>query len=207
MMQKWLLVLCLLALSACASFNEVDKERFQVNSDETVLDTKTELMWATLDNRQSVSWIEAEEYCNTYKGGGYEDWRMPKKSELAGLIEARIKKEGEIISLSSNLIWAIETEDSRGAYCDFKMRGCSWMEKAVTITLHALPVRDIKTTATTALPNAVTPQSVEQRLQMIDHLHRQQLITTEEYDRKKAAILDELYPHFLHQLPDNLSRH
>ncbi|MEA3467202.1 MAG: DUF1566 domain-containing protein [Thermodesulfobacteriota bacterium] len=194
-MQKCLFILCLMALSACATFNEVDQERFQVNANATVLDEKTELMWAAIDNLQNLTWMEAEEYCKTFTGGGYEDWRMPKKSELAALIEAKIEKEGEIIHLSSNLIWASETEDSKGAYCNFKMRGCSWMEKAVSITLRALPVRD--TRATTSIINTSTaerikPPSPTQRLQIIDSLHRQQLITKDEYNRKKAAILEEL---------------
>ncbi len=204
-MQNWLNILCFIAffmaLSACATFNEVDKERFQVNANGTVLDETTELMWAAIDNRQSLSWKEAEKYCQTFTGGGYEDWRMPKKSELTALIEAKIEKEGKTIHLSSDLIWAAETEDSRGAYCNFKMRKCSWMEQAISITLHALPVRDTKappstinTTSTinTSTAERIKPQSPMQRLQIIDSLHRQQLITKDEYDRKKAAILEEL---------------
>ncbi len=194
-MQQLLLTICLMALSACASFNEVEKERFQVNANDTVLDEKTDLMWAAIDNRQSLTWMEAEKYCHAFTGGGYTDWRMPKKSELATLIEANIEKEGEIIHLSSDLIWAAETEDTKGAFCNFKMQGCYLMEKTISITLHALPVRDTKTTTSTINTSTVErikPQSPEQRLQVIDSLHRQQLITKDEYDRKKAAILEEL---------------
>ncbi len=188
-MQKLLFILCLIALSACAALNEIDKERFQVNTNQTVLDKTTDLMWATVDNRESLTWIEAENYCKTFTGGGYEDWRMPTQSELASLIEAKIKKEGEIITLSSDLIWASETQDSQGAYCNFSMLGCSWMEKAISITLRALPVRD---TINTSTVKQTKPQSPKQRLQVINSLYRQQLITKDEYDRKKAAILDDI---------------
>jgi len=194
-MHTWLLILWLILLSGCADFNSVDKEQFTAGNG-TVLDKKTELMWAATDNHGSLTWQEAVDYCNTYTGSGFEDWRMPKKAELQTLIEAKIQKGGEIIDLSSDLVWAIETDDSKGAYCNFKAAGCSWMERVISISFHALPVRD-----TTAQPTAtanpspdltIKPQSMEQRLQMLDLLHKQQLITEDEYNRKKTAILDEL---------------
>ena len=196
-MQRLFVILCLVILSACAQFNDVDKERFQIDKNDTVLDKQTNLMWATKDNRESVIWAEADNYCNNYSAGGFEDWRMPKRSELAALINANIQTEGEILGISSNLIWAAETDESKGAACDFKHKGCFWMEKVISISLHALPVRDTKTTATTtdnapAPMDNIKPQSPKQRLQIINSLHKQQLITTEEYQRKKAAILDEL---------------
>lgn len=196
-MPKLFIILCLATLSACGQFNKVDKERFQINNRETVLDKQTDLMWASWDNRDSVTWAEADAYCKNYRGGGFDDWRMPRKSELAELINANIQTDGEILGISSNLIWAAETDESKGTVCDFKHNGCFWMEKVVSISLHTLPVRDTKITATAVENSAATtekiiPQSPKQRLQIINSLHRQQLITTEEYDRKKAAILDEL---------------
>jgi len=196
-MQKLFVILCLATLSACGQFNEVDTERFQINGNETVLDRQTDLMWAVRDNRESVTWAGADKYCNTYRAGGFDDWRMPKQSELAALINANIQTEGKIIGISSNLIWAAETDESKGTACDFKHKGCFWMEKVISISLHALPVRDTKATGTASAPppspiDIIKPQSPKQRLQIIDSLHKQQLITTEEYQRKKAAILNEL---------------
>lgn len=194
-MNTWLFTLCLIILSGCAEFNSVDKEQFTV-SNQTVLDKKTDLMWAAADNSESLTWQEAVDYCNAYTGGGFQDWRMPKKAELQTLIESKIEKEGEVITLSSNLVWASETDDSKGAFCNFKARGCSWMEQVISISLRALPVRDTKAEATaTAGPSSapiVKPQSMEQRLQVLDLLHKQNLITEDEYNRKKAVILDEL---------------
>lgn len=194
-MHKFLITFCLIALSSCATFNSVDKERFELNGDSTVLDKHTKLMWAAMDNRQSVTWMEAEKYCASFKKGGYDDWRMPKKSELAALIKANISQQGKTIHISSPLIWAAETQDSKGTYCDFKAGRCSWMEKVVSISLHALPVRDTTTTTIPSEPSQMESfkvQSPKQRLQIIDSLHRQKLITTEEYNQKKAAILNEL---------------
>ena len=190
-MQKWLIILCLVLISGCA--DEVDKTQFDI-SNQTVLDTKSELMWAHSDNSQSLTWQEAVEYCENFEGGGYQDWRMPKKSELQTLIESKIKTEGEIINITSNLIWAAETDDSKAAFCHLANRGCSWMEQVISISLRALPVRDTKadTADSTAPAPIVRPQSTEQRLQVLTLLHKQQLITDDEYNRKKAAILEEL---------------
>jgi len=192
-MQKLLMILCLILISSCSKFTEVDKAQFEI-APQTVLDTKSELMWAHSDNRQSLTWQEAVDYCESYNGGGYNDWRMPERSELQTLIEARIEKEGDIINLTSNLIWASETDDSRAAFCHLANRGCSWMEQVISISLRALPVRDTKANAAnhTTPVSPISPQSTEQRLQVLNLLLKQQLITEDEYKQKKAAILDEL---------------
>lgn len=191
-MHKWLFPLCLILLfSGCAEFNSAKKEQFTV-ANNTVVDKNTDLMWASTDNRDSLTWQEAVDYCNSYDGGDFQDWRMPTKTELQTLIDSKIKKEGEIIHLSSNMVWASETDDSKGAYCNFKAGNCSWMEQVISISLRALPVRDTQTKATANPGPTVQAQSIEQRLQVLDLLHKQQLITEDEFNRKKAAILDEL---------------
>jgi hypothetical protein len=192
-MQKLLMILCLILISSCSKFTEVDKTQFEI-APQTVLDTKSELMWAHSDNRQSLTWQEAVEYCESYNGGGYTDWRMPERSELQTLIEAKIEKEGDIINITSNLIWVSETDDSRAAFCHLANRGCSWMEQVISISLRALPVRDTKADAVNHTPpvSPIRPQSTEQRLQILNLLLKQQLITEGEYNQKKAAILDEL---------------
>ena len=195
-MQKWLVFLfCLFLLSSCADSSEELKKQFQTNSQGTVTDTNTKLMWAARDNQQNIDWKEAVEYCEQYRGGGYDDWRMPKQSELAALFLSGIEKNGEMISISGERVWAQETDDSKGGFCHFKREGCGWGEKVMSITLRALPVRDTEAVATT--PSGIdspasSPQSVEQRLQVLHLLHKQGLVTDEEFTAKKAAILNEL---------------
>jgi uncharacterized caspase-like protein len=53
----------------------------------TVLDTKTNLMWASNDNLANINWSDAKNYCGNYRGGGYTDWRMPTEAELADLYD------------------------------------------------------------------------------------------------------------------------
>ncbi len=195
-MQKWLVFLfCLFLLASCADSSDELKKQFQINSQGTVTDTNTKLMWAARDNQQNISWEEAVEYCDQYRGGGYDDWRMPKQSELAALFLSGIEKNGEMISISGERVWAQETDDSKGGFCHFKREGCGWGEKVMSITLRALPVRD--TEAVAIVPNVIdspasSPQSVEQRLQVLHLLYKQGLVTDEEFSAKKAAILNEL---------------
>lgn len=77
--------------------------RFIVYKDGTVLDNKTELMWASKGNgepidwhnakpycedlSQRIDWHNAKRYCENYRGGGYTDWRMPTIAELKELYD------------------------------------------------------------------------------------------------------------------------
>lgn len=191
-MHTWLLTLCIILLTGCA--DGVKTEQFLTNN-ETVLDKTSNLMWASTDNRENLTRQEAVAYCEAYEGGGFQDWRMPKTAELQGLIKSSIGESGEIINLSSSLVWASETDDSKGAFCNFKTGKCAWMEQVISISLRALPVRDTKAAA--ALSSSVSapatkPPSLEQRLQILDLLRKQGLISEEEYKLKRTALIDEL---------------
>lgn len=196
-MQKLLVFLLLtVLLTSCADSSEEIKKQFQPSARGTVVDKTTKLMWAARDNQQNINWTDAQDYCEQYRGGGYDDWRMPTQSELAALFLSGIEKNGEMIAISGERIWAQETDDSKGGFCHFKRKGCGWGEKVMSITLRALPVRDteqpppILSGDTAGLPPR--QQTAEERLQMLQILHKQGLITDEEFSKKKATILDEL---------------
>jgi hypothetical protein len=90
--------------------------RFIAYDNGTVVDTKTNLMWAAKDNGSDIDWGDALRYCKNYQGGGYTDWRMPTQDELAGLYDAsksyRTTQRNhnvhltEFIALSSCCPWA-----------------------------------------------------------------------------------------------------
>lgn len=98
-----------------------------------------------------------------------------------------------MISITGERVWASEDDDTKGAYCHFKRGGCSWGEKVMSITMRVLPVRD---PGDSAMDDTVSvsprQQTVEQRLQILDSLHKQKLITDDEYKSKRAAVLNEL---------------
>lgn len=92
--------------------------RFVAYVDGTVLDTKTNLMWAAKDNGGDINWAEAQSYCENYRGGGYMDWRMPKYGEMASLYDKgkTYKTEcgsevhlTELIHLSCRMFWSADT--------------------------------------------------------------------------------------------------
>jgi hypothetical protein len=62
--------------------------RFIAYDNGTVLDTRTNLIWAGKDNGGTINWIDAKNYCENYRGGGFTDWRMPTLDKLEGLYDA-----------------------------------------------------------------------------------------------------------------------
>ena len=85
----------------------------------TVLDLETNLIWAAKDNGSRISWKDAKSYCENYRGGGYDDWRMPTTDELRGLhsLEREYKSEcgltlhlTKLIQLTGRAPWASEKD-------------------------------------------------------------------------------------------------
>lgn len=122
----------------------------------TVLDTRTNLMWATMDNGTTINWQNAKSYCENYRGGGYTDWRMPTQYELAKLYDSKksqpkeclfmthdIHVATELIEISCFCVWAAETRGSEAAYFGFDYGFPGWSPKSFEIN-RALPVRSNK---------------------------------------------------------------
>ncbi len=55
------------------------------NGDGTVTDDVTGLVWAQDLSDSSMSWEDANEYCESLELGGYDDWRLPTVKELWSL--------------------------------------------------------------------------------------------------------------------------
>ncbi|MCF7848400.1 MAG: DUF1566 domain-containing protein [Kiritimatiellales bacterium] len=63
-------------------------DRFTDNSNYTVNDNRTGLMWLKApDACGSMTWAEAVEYCADLNYGGYTDWRLPNARELESLVD------------------------------------------------------------------------------------------------------------------------
>jgi Protein of unknown function (DUF1566). len=131
--------------------------RFIAYDNGTVLDTKTNLMWAVRDNGKIINWAEAKYYCENYRGGDYTDWRMPTQDELAELYdETKAYKSDcgdgkdvhlitELIHVRCGWVWASETRGDQAAYFLFyngKQKWCS--QSDISYNLRALPVRSGK---------------------------------------------------------------
>jgi hypothetical protein len=152
------LVLFILLITSCAytSTNAKNVGRFIAYDNGTVLDMKTNLMWAAKDNGNNISWVDAKFYCENYRGGGYTDWRMPNQDELASLYDNTktykadcgllFKKDvhlTELIHLTCLYVWASELRGSEAAVFGFYDGPWSWSPQSFA-SLRALPVRSVK---------------------------------------------------------------
>ncbi len=57
------------------------------NSDGTVTDNGTTLMWEQQDDDKTRTWADANSYCEALTLAGYTDWRLPTVLELAILVD------------------------------------------------------------------------------------------------------------------------
>jgi len=87
-----------------------EQERFVDNSDETVSDRKTGLMWkktdSMIDLKKWVNYQESVDYVRELKAKkfcGYDDWRLPTKDEMQTLYDEAFSQKdkfGKIIHIS-----------------------------------------------------------------------------------------------------------
>lgn len=109
--------------------------RFIAYNNGTVMDTKSGLIWAAEDNRSDINWDNAKSYCQNYRWGGYNDWRMPTQEELAGLYDKTKRYTSAcgyyvfltpLIRLTCTWVWAAEARGDEGANLDFNPGYRNW---------------------------------------------------------------------------------
>jgi Protein of unknown function (DUF1566) len=144
-----------------AALKAKDDSRFLNKGNGTVLDTRTNLMWAAKDNGSNIKWADAKSYCENYRGGGYTDWRMPTSAELESLYHAGKERPAacnksysihvatDLIDVTCYYLWASETRERLGlipdaAYFYFMYGGQYWARQASGDTYRVLPVRSGK---------------------------------------------------------------
>lgn len=136
--------------------------RFIAHNNGTVMDKRTNLMWAAKDNGSDINWANAKSYCEHYRGGGYTDWRLPTPDELAGLYDAKkshpvacdrnqnIHVATELIDITCFSPWTSETRgpDSYGlakaTTLFFHNREWGTYTQSLDRNFRALPVRSGK---------------------------------------------------------------
>lgn len=60
---------------------------FSDNSDGTITDNATGLMWTQDDNGEGLIWEDALSYAENYEYVGHSDWRLPNVKELQSIID------------------------------------------------------------------------------------------------------------------------
>ena len=79
----------------------------------TVLDTKTNLMWAAKDDGKGLMEQNVEDYIANYRGGSHTDWRMPTMDELETIYDRSLKNQhgyyvSKLIDITGAWIWGSE---------------------------------------------------------------------------------------------------
>lgn len=142
----------------------LEERRFIAFDNGTVLDKRTNLMWAAKDNGVNINWSSAKSYCENYRGGGYADWRMPTQNELAELFNAEKAQEvecggsanhlaTELIHLTCWWAWGSETRGPDATVFNFDHGRRYWNRQSQGSIVRAIPVRSGPSVASS--PSAV----------------------------------------------------
>jgi hypothetical protein len=124
--------------------------RFIAYDDGTVLDTKTKLMWAAKDNGIDINWVDAQSYCENYRGGSYTEWRLPTLDELEGLYDDKKTYKSdcgfnvhitELIRLTCITPWAAGTNGTAAARFRYYDGTRYWYPQWSSDFNRVLPVR------------------------------------------------------------------
>jgi len=193
-------LLVLLIPNQSKAANEIKRDgRFMAYDDGTVLDTRTNLMWAAKDNGSNITWQDAKHYCENYRGGGYTNWRMPTQDELAGLHDPSSKgyaihcesqyprvKLTDLIHLTCCCPWALETLDADAAGFNFYYGVQGWFLRTYSEVLRALPVRSVKVTSL----SSISPATSSLAKNMIILVHPFENTGNKEYAWISAGMTD-----------------
>jgi hypothetical protein len=202
-------------LQSASEIREVKRDgRFIAYSNGTVLDTKTNLMWADMDNDEDIDRESAQNYCESYHAAGYKDWRMPAQHELFELYDSSKSRPSkcasdwnigvvtELIDISCGYLWASERGISgfrAGAgSINFNDGKLSMNRLDYNGYFRALPVRSVETTESNHLKKTdaeVKKKSPEQsshaeQLREFKKLKDEGLLTDKEYEQKRKAIVE-----------------
>ena len=146
---KWSLLVAVLSLF----FYQISlaaENRFSVQAEnKLLLDNETGLMWPLQDNGSDISWPAGKEYCEGFSLGGFNDWRMPTREELATLYNLKAADSSEYyitlnIKITACCQWAIDTQKAKVGSFDFEYGNRDWGYPMSTVDARVLPVRNIK---------------------------------------------------------------
>ncbi|MEY4185605.1 MAG: hypothetical protein RIT02_639 [Planctomycetota bacterium] len=135
--------------------------RLQKNTDSTVTDQITGLVWQQQLNSQAMTWEQAQQYCSELVLGGHSDWRLPTIRELRSISDDRLAQPSlnpDIFSGADSIpCWSATTQmnrPERAWYTDFTSGLVTYRDK--TEHMRVLAVRG--SSPLTADPtDAVTP--------------------------------------------------
>jgi hypothetical protein len=187
-----------------SEIREVKRDgRFIAYNNGTVLDTKTNLMWADMDNDVDIDWDSAQKYCETYNGGGRKDWRMPTQHELFELYDNSKSKPSrcesswtisvitELIDISCGYLWASDRgrsgfRDGAGSI-NFNDGKVSMNPLNSSSYFRIIPVRSAEMIKSN---NSQKSEESAKQLRELKKLKDEGFLTDKEYEQKRKIIID-----------------
>ena len=129
--------------------------RFIAYNNGTVLDTKTNLVWASTDAGVSHQYHpDAANYCEQYRGGGHTDWRIPTIDELKSLYNRKLKNQNgyhitKFIDVGNDYVWADQNSWGGEAVFNFRLGSSSPVRSPDTGPSGMIGYADLHTNAHT----------------------------------------------------------
>lgn len=137
-----------------------EKPRFTDNSNGTITDSKTNLVWKKTDSFQDTkkwkNWFTGHEYMqivNLERFGGSEDWRFPHEEEAYSLFEldkTNQDKYGDEIYLdsifeagSAGVTWTEDTKDSSALIIQYEDGMKVWPSQYANLNMAVRLVRNL----------------------------------------------------------------
>ncbi len=124
-----------------------EDENIVIFDNGTTFHKETRLMWAVKDNGKDVNWDNARKFCENYRSGGYDNWRMPTSKELFGKRLPGMKydivfgkKYGQ--KPATGWYWTSAKEGSKARVVDLRS-GISYLApRSISSHGRVLPVRN-----------------------------------------------------------------
>ena len=137
-----------------------ENSRYIDNSNGTITDTQTNLMWkksdSFLDTKKWKNWFTGHEYMqivNLEKFGGFEDWRFPYEDEAYSLFEldkTNQDKYGDDIYLdpifepgSAGVTWTEDTKESAALIIQYEDGMKVWPSQYANLNMAVRLVRNL----------------------------------------------------------------
>jgi hypothetical protein len=83
------------------------------------VDPDTHFMWAAKDSGYEITWERAVKYCKNLKTGGFRDWTLPTKEQLATVDSPEENDFGHPIKGNIKLTTSYEWSDRSDVLWDF----------------------------------------------------------------------------------------
>lgn len=119
--------------------------QLQKNSDGTLTDLQTGLVWQLDANTQPMTWEDALNYCSQLRLAEHSDWRLPNIRELRSLSDDRFAEPSLDTSFlpnaTANNCWSSTTQanrSSRAWFVDFRTGLVTYSEKSELLQVRAV---------------------------------------------------------------------